>query len=80
MKKYLTKAPALISFRNRDIVLCILLILGYFTLASNKIVFSNTALDKLNRLDIIPCASNSFFNGPFDPLLEEIQINDNLFI
>jgi manganese oxidase len=81
MKKYLAKAHVLISFRSHDTGLSMLLVilvgLGYFIFVSNKISFSNAAPGKLSRLDIIPCAPNSFFNEPFDPLLEEIQINDN---
>jgi len=81
MKKYLTKAQVLVSFRSHDIglfvLLVVLVVLMCSLLVSNKFVSSTIAFDKLNRLDIIPCASNSFFSEPFDPLLEEIQINNN---
>ncbi len=81
MKKYLTKANAFISFRSHDtgllILFVMLVILGCSALVSNKFVFSPAGLDKQNRSGIISCAPGSLLNEPFDPAIEEIQINDN---
>ena len=81
MKKYLTKANTFIAHSRHETGLFVLagmiVILSYFTLVSNKIASSNSTFYNLNRTEIISCAPNSFYNEPFDPSLEEVQINDN---
>lgn len=81
MKKYLIKANALFANRRYETGLFLLAgvigILYYFTFVSNKIIFSTTIPSYLKQTEIISCAPNSFYNEPFDPSLEEVQINDN---
>ena len=81
MKKYLTKANALIANRSYEtgllVMAGVIAVLSYFTFVSNKIVSSNSTLYNLKRTEIISCAPNSFYDEPFDPSLEEVQINDN---
>ncbi len=81
MKKYLTKANAFIFFRSHDIGFfihfVILVFLGCSMLVSNKVVFSTTSLDKLDRSGIISCAPGSLLNESFDPAIEEVLTNDN---
>ncbi|HEU5165043.1 MAG TPA: multicopper oxidase domain-containing protein, partial [Chitinophagaceae bacterium] len=81
MKRYLTKANALIANHCYETGLFLLIgvisVLSYFAFVPNKIISSNTTPSYLKQTKIISCAPNSFYNEPFDPSLEEVQINDN---
>jgi hypothetical protein len=81
MKKYLIKANALIANRSHEtglfVLISIIVFASYSAFVPNKIIFSNSGSDNLTRKEIISCAPNSFYNEPFDPSLEEVQINDN---
>ena len=81
MKQYLIKANALIANRSSETGLIVLAgvigVLSYFTLVSNKIVSSYPIPSGAKRTESIACAPDSFYNEPFDPSLEEVEINDN---
>ena len=81
MKQFIIKANALIANRSSETGLIVLAavigVLSYFTLVSNKIVSSYPIQSGMKRTDTIACAPNSFYNEPLDPLLEEVEINDN---
>lgn len=47
---------------------------GCSVLVSNNIASPNLASGKLIRAEIISCDPNSFYNEPFDPSLEKVQI------
>ena len=81
MKKYLTQANEPGSFRVYDscrfVFFGFLVVVSCSLLVSNNIGSLNPAPDNLRRAKIISCVPNTFYDGPFDPSLEEVQINDN---
>ncbi|HJS53677.1 MAG TPA: hypothetical protein VJ765_04005 [Chitinophagaceae bacterium] len=75
MKQYIIKANALIANCSSETGLIVLAavigVLSYFTLMSNKIVSPYPIPSGIKRTETIAYAPNSFYDEPFDPLLEE---------
>lgn len=72
MKYYASSNRSL--FNHLAFALIALLFSFSFSVHDRKNVEESRQIKSSN---IISCAPNSFFNEPFDPLLEEVQINDN---